>query len=628
MKPISSGQEKISIFVELFNLLTNIKEMLKGHPKGLYVAFFANMGERFGFYTMMAILVLFLQAKFGLPAEKAGDIYSWFYFAIYALSLLGGILADATKKYTLVIALGQVVMFGGYAMMVIPGLSLPVTVIGLFTIAIGNGLFKGNLQAVVGQMYDNPKYDKVRDNAFLIFYMGINVGAFFAPFAAMGIRNWWLKVNGFLHDGSIPAMCHQYKDGTLQDPSVLQNLADAVSLNGPVTDLAAFADTYISTFSRGYNFAFGIAAIAMVISLLAYLIFNKHLPKREKAAGETTISLRERPMAIPVALVAGAAAAILIGLVKDIATGSAIGLFVAFVTWIAMIATKDEKQRVVSLLLVFFVVIFFWMGFHQNGLTLTFFARDYTVKQVDPFTYMFFTLENILSVIAFIAGIFLLIGRNATKQTRLIGAVMTLVGGALAVVFYLRGEASNPIAPEVFQSYNPLFIVSLTFAVMAFFAWLKRKNMEPSTPRKIGIGMVIASFGFIIMVIGSFKLISPNELQVIDEMGVVRYNPVPDASRVMPYWLISSYLVLTFAELFLSPMGLSFVSKVAPVRFQGVMQGGWLLATAVGNKLLFIGSFFWEKIALWQLWTIFVVTCLLSAAFIFSILKKLEKATS
>jgi len=601
--------------------------MLKGHPKGLYVAFFANMGERFGFYTMMAILVLFLQAKFGLPAEKAGDIYSWFYFAIYALSLLGGILADATKKYTAVIALGQIIMFVGYAMMFIPGLSLPITVVFLFTIAIGNGLFKGNLQAVVGQMYDDPKYDKVRDNAFLIFYMGINVGAFFAPFAAMGIRNWWLKTNGFLHDGSLPAICHQYKDGTLQDVSILQNLADAVSLNGAVTDLAAFADTYIETFSRGYNFAFGIAALAMVISLIAYLVFNKHLPKREKKEGEATITLKEKPLAIPAALIAGAITTFLISLVKDIATGAAIGLFVGFVTWIVMIATKDEKQRVISLLLVFFVVIFFWMGFHQNGLTLTFFARDYTVKQVDPFTFMFFTLENILSVIAFLVGIFMLIGRNATKQTRLIGAALTMVGGALAIWFYSRGEAENPISPEVFQSYNPLFIVSLTFAVIAFFAWLNRKKIEPSTPKKIGIGMIIASFGFVIMVIGSYKLISPHELQVIDEMGVVRYNPVPDSSRVMPYWLISSYLVLTFAELFLSPMGLSFVSKVAPPRFQGVMQGGWLLATAVGNKLLFIGSFFWEKIALWQLWTIFVVTCLLSAAFIFSIVKKLERAT-
>jgi len=592
------------------------------------VAFFANMGERFGFYTMMAILVLFLQAKFGLAAESAGDIYSWFYFAIYALALVGGILADATKKYTTVISLGQVIMFLGYVLMAIPGIPLSVTVAALFTIAIGNGFFKGNLQAVVGQLYDDPKYDKVRDNAFLIFYMGINVGAFFAPFAAMGIRDWWLRVNGFLHDGSLPALCHQYQDGTLQDTGILQQLADAVSLNGPVTDLGAFTSSYIEVFSRGYNFAFGIAAVAMIVSLLAYLIFHKHLPKREKAAGERTITLREKPLAIPVALLAGVAAAILISFVKDIKTGGAIGLFVAFVTWIAMIATKEEKQRVISLLLVFFVVIFFWMGFHQNGLTLTFFARDYTVKSVDPVTYMFFNLWNILSVIVFIAGLILLLGKNNFKNRKVIGAVMTLAGGVAVYLLFSRAGASNPIAPEVFQSFNPLFIVSLTFLVMAAFAYLNKRGIEPSTPKKIGIGMIIAAFGFVVMVIGSLKLVSPVDLQVLNDAGeVIQVNPVPDSSRVMPYWLMSTYLILTFAELFLSPMGLSFVSKVAPVRFQGVMQGGWLLATAVGNKLLFIGSFFWERIQLWQLWAIFVVTCLLSAAFIFSILKRLERAT-
>src|SRR5690606_23569303 len=132
--------------------------MFKNHPKGLIVAFFANMGERFGFYTMMAILVLFLQAKYGVNAETAGSIYSSFYFAIYALALLGGIIADATKKYITVILSGIIIMFAGYVLMAIPGMPLSMTVIFLFTIALGNGLFKGNLQAVVGQIYDNPKY--------------------------------------------------------------------------------------------------------------------------------------------------------------------------------------------------------------------------------------------------------------------------------------------------------------------------------------------------------------------------------------------------------------------------------------------------------------------------------------
>ncbi len=603
--------------------------MLKNHPKGLLVAFFTNMGERFGFYTMMAILVLFLQAKFGLNEDKAGDIYSWFYFAIYALALIGGILADATRKYKTVILIGQVIMFAGYAIMTIPGIALPITIAGLFTIAFGNGLFKGNLQAVVGQMYDNPKYDAVRDNAYLIFYMGINIGAFFAPFAATGVRNWWLKVNGFLHDGSLPALCHQFQDGTIADVSELQTLADQVSLSGPVTDLSAFASSYLDSFSVGYNYAFGIAAIAMVVSLLAYVIFNKHIPKKQVVEGEKTITITEKPLAIPVALIAGAITAFLISLVKDLGTGMGIGLFIAFVTWIAMISRKEEIQKVVALLLVFFVVVFFWMSFHQNGLTLTFFARDYTVKTVDNFTYMFFTLENILSVIAVIAGIVLLIGRKKNLNTRLIGAALLVAGGTAATIFFRRAEPQgNPIAPEVFQSFNPLFIVTLTFVVVSFFAWLNKRKKEPSTPKKIGIGMIIAAVAFVVLLIGSLNLVSPHELKFIDEAGNIKFRAVPDSSRVMPYWLISSYLILTIAELFLSPMGLSFVSKVAPSRFQGVMQGGWLLATAVGNKLLFVGSSLWGKLDLWQLWLIFIACSLLAATFIFSILKFLERVSS
>ncbi len=599
--------------------------MLKNHPKGLMVAFFTNMGERFGFYTMMAILVLFLQAKYGLNEDTAGGIYSSFYYAIYALALVGGVIADATRKYKTIIMLGQVVMFAGYALLSVPNLSLTITIIGLFTIALGNGFFKGNLQAVVGQMYDDPKYSKVRDTAYLIFYMGINIGAFFAPFAANGVRNWWLKTNNFLHDGSLPALCHQFLDGTLQKPGELQTLANHVSLSGPVTDLSAFATRYLEVFSRGYNFAFAVAAGAMVLSLMAYLFFNYLLPKKEKSSTESTITLSEKPWALPVALAAGFITAFLINLVKDLLTGMAIGLFISFVTWIIMISKKEEKERVIALTLVFLVVIFFWMSFHQNGLTFTFFARDYTVKTVDPYTYMFFTLENILSVIAFIAGLVIVVGRKRSVNTRLIGAALLVAGGTAGYFFFQNGEAHNPIAPEVFQSFNPLFIVSLTFVVMALFNWLNKRGIEPSTPKKIGLGMIIAALGFLVILVASLHLVSPHELRVVDESGVIKYNPVPDSSRVMPYWLISSYLILTIAELFLSPMGLSFVSKVAPVRFQGVMQGGWLLATAVGNKLLFVGSYFWGKLDLWQLWLIFIVCCLVSAAFIFSILKRLEK---
>ena len=604
--------------------------MLKNHPKGLLVAFFANMGERFGFYTMMAILVLFLQAKYGLAADKAGDIYSWFYFSIYALALVGGILADSTRKYKTVILFGIVIMFGGYLLMAIPGMSLTFTIIALFTIAFGNGLFKGNLQAVVGQMYDNPQYSKFRDSAFMIFYMGINVGAFFAPYAASAMRNWWLKINGFAHDGSLPALCHQFNNGTISavDTEKLQLLADSANLAGPVTDLPGFASTYLEVFAKGYNYAFGIAAGAMILSLLVYIFFNKYLPNKEKAAREGGPEIPFKASPLIIAFGALVVTGLIFSLILSYATGSpfgkviangmAFGLFGGFVTWMLLSAKKEEFSRISALILVFLVVIFFWMSFHQNGLTYTMFARDYTAKQVGPFTNLFFTLPSILAVIASIAGLVMLLQKSMSLRNKLIAGIL-FAGGIVFSYFRLTGaETMNSISPEIFQSFNPLFIVALTFPVMGVFSWLNKKGIEPSTPKKIGFGMIIAAVGFILVLIASVNLSSPK---------LLAGSPVADVERVSPYWLISSYLILTIAELFLSPMGLSFVSKVAPSRFQGLMQGGWLLATAVGNKLLFVGTLLWDKVELWQLWLVFIACCFASAAFIFSILRKLEAAS-
>lgn len=546
--------------------------MLKGHPKGLLVAFFANMGERFGFYTMMAILVLFLQARFGLTEEVAGDIYSWFYFGIYALALIGGILADATKKYKTVIFVGIFIMLAGYLSLAVPGMSQTITIISLFVIAFGNGLFKGNLQAVVGQLYDDPKYSKLRDSAYMIFYMGINVGAFFAPFAATAMRNYWLKVNGYLHDGSLPALCHQYNNGELTDTTQLAELASKSTVDGsPVTDLSAFAQDYIDVFSQGYNYAFGIAAGAMVISLLVYVFFQKHLPSKDKQSVDVATSenkskannegIKLKPLTIFASFGAMIVIAFLVSLVLDFKTGLAIGLFIGFVTWIMMTSTKEERPKVSALILVFFVVIFFWMSFHQNGLTLTFFARDYIVKEVGAFTNLFFSLESILAVIGTIVGAVLLSGRKKKASVRLIGAALLLVGGGLSYYFMSQNDASNAIAPEIFQSFNPLFIVFLTPVVMGIFSMLDKIGRDPSTPKKIGIGMVIASIGFVVVLVASIGLLSPNGLDG---------QAVPDSSRVSPYWLINSYLILTIAELFLSPNGTFICFKSGTSTLPGI----------------------------------------------------------
>jgi POT family proton-dependent oligopeptide transporter len=273
-------------------------------------------------------------------------------------------------------------------------------------------------------------------------------------------------------------------------------------------------------------------------------------------------------------------------------------------------------SRIVALILVFIVVIFFWMSFHQNGLTLTLFARDYSAKTVNAFTNLFFNVISLLAVCGSVAGLVLILRKGNGVIVRVSGGLLFLLALLIAYFKYVDAAGTNAISPEIFQSFNPLFVVALTFPVMGFFAWLNKKNIEPSVPKKIGFGMIIAALGFIILLISSLKLSSPH---------LLKGSPVPDSERVSSYWLISIYLVLTVAELFLSPMGLSFVSKVAPSRFQGLMQGGWLLATAVGNKLLFVGTLLWDKVELWQLWLVFILCCLTSATFIFSILKKLEK---
>jgi POT family proton-dependent oligopeptide transporter len=448
--------------------------MLKDHPKGLLVAFFTNMGERFGFYTMMAILVMFLQARYGLDAESAGSYYSWFYFAIYALALIGGLIADWTKKYKTVILVGQIIMFAGYCIIAIPGLELWVSISSLFVIALGNGLFKGNLQAVVGQMYDNDKYRKFRDSAFMIFYMGINIGAFFAPFVAKGIKGYWLKTNGYLEDSNLPALCHQFINGTMKDTAQLQKLADSSIIPGggkSAADLSVFATDYINVFSTGYNYAFGIAAGAMIVSLIVYLIFNKLIPSKQKEVevavkpdiydnnkideNKSAVSLGSNLKAVVISLVLMVVVALGFHLadnytdISDInyKLGLAVGLFVGFVSLIFQISTKEERPRITALCLVFLVVIFFWMSFHQNGLTLTLFARDYTAQFVGPVTNLFFNIWSILSVIASIAGCALLFF-NKKKVAKIIGAAMFLVFGYLCYYFASHYSSLNSISQK------------------------------------------------------------------------------------------------------------------------------------------------------------------------------------
>ncbi|NVO12210.1 MAG: peptide MFS transporter [Bacteroidales bacterium] len=508
--------------------------MLKNHPKGLLAAALANMGERFGFYTMMAILVLFLQAKFGLSGTNAGLIYSIFYFSIYILAFVGGVIADKTRNYKGTILLGIIIMAIGYFLIAFPSktpvpnktLFLIISCIGLFTIAFGNGLFKGNLQALVGQMYDNPTYSKMRDSGFSLFYMFINVGALFAPLFAVAMRNSWLLKHGLQYNSSLPELCYAYLNKTITPEAAekLSQIATQVSGGNTITDMTAFANNYLNVFTTGFHYAFGISIFAMLISLGVYIANKNKFP--DPSSKKSTSSADSASIQMDV---------------------------------------KEIKQRLYALFAVFGIVIFFWFSFHQNGLTLTYFAKDYT------------DLSGIRIDLGFV-----------------------VIQGA-----------------ELFQSINPLFIVLLTPIIMGVFGWLRARDLEPSTPRKIAIGMFIAATAYFVMTLGSMGLPLKSEVLAMGELS--------DSQRVTPLLLIGTYFILTVAELFISPLGISFVSKVAPPQYQGVMQGGWLGATALGNQLLFIGAILYENVPLWLTWSVFVVACLFSMGTMLFMVKWLER---
>ena len=516
--------------------------MFKNHPKGLIPAALSNMGERFGYYIMNAVLVLFLCSKFGLSEESSTLIYSFFYAGIYLLSLVGGLIADRKQNYKGTIMAGLIVMALGYVALSIPitanaGNStwlLILTCIALFFIAFGNGLFKGNLQAIVGQMYDDLEAEAAkkgekeltiaksrRDSGFQIFYVFINVGGLIAPFIAPALRSWWLKSHEMVYNANLPALCHEYiNKGQEMAAGAMQNLNTLMSTcNSTATDMTAGCESYLEVFNQGVHFSFWASVAAMAISLIIFVSTRKQFPnpgKKEAATGVTYTAEEKAAMA------------------------------------------KEIKQRLYALFAVLGVVIFFWFSFHQNGTSLSLFARDFV---------------------------------NTTT-----------------------------IAPEVWQAVNPFFVITLTPIIMMIFGSLARKGKEISTPRKIAIGMFIAGLAYLFIAGYSYAMGYPSATDF-------RALPIDQQAKAGAWVLIVIYFLLTVAELFISPLGLSFVSKVAPKHLLGLCQGLWLGATAVGNLLLWIGPLMYNAIPIWQCWTIFMVVCFISMTIMLAMVKWLEKVT-
>ena len=509
--------------------------MFEGQPKGLWALALANTGERFGYYTMLAVFTLFLQANFGFDAKLTSSIFSVFLGLVYFLPLIGGILADKFGYHKMV-TIGIFIMFAGYVLLSLPlgkdSVALIAMAGALLAISLGTGLFKGNLQVMVGDLYNEPKYAQKRDSGFQLFYMAINIGAMFAPTAAISLMD--------------------YAQNTL-------GVSEADS----------------------YHYAFAVACASLIFSIAIYY------------AGMFTFRH------------------VIGGKKKEDAKDSAKEVAVA-----DELTPAETKERIVCLCLVMAVVVFFWMAFHQNGLTLTFFARDYTATSSSGIESMMFNVWNLVAAIFIVFGGFSLF-QSKTAKGKATGFGLIAAAAAFLYWQYTQLPESISISAPIFQQFNACFVVMLTPVSIAFFGWLAKLGKEPKAPVKIGLGMLVAAAAYVLMIVGCLGLPAP------------AYNA--DGSNmhmadVTPNLLVGTYLVLTFAELLLSPIGISFVSKVAPPKYKGMMMGAWFVSTALGNMLVAIPGFLWGM-DLTIVWGVLMVICVVAALFIFSIIKKLNKVS-
>ncbi|MFO0910036.1 MAG: peptide MFS transporter [Isosphaeraceae bacterium] len=444
------------------------------HPKALYILFATEMWERFGFYTAAAIMTLFLQDKaqgFGWTREQATVLWSNYLMLVYLTPLIGGWLADQYMGYRLSILVGGVIFTAGYLTLALGSQATFYLALGL--IFIGNGFFKPNISTMVGNFYASGS--PLRDSAYNIFYMGINIGAFLAPITAEVLKQ---KI--------------------------------------------------------GFRAAFFSAAVGMAFGTLLFAFFHRYLAQGERKTSQDT--------AQPVELA------------EDVMPAHEEK---------AAIDRVPEGTRITALFVIFAIVIVFWMVFHQNGSTMTYWANDNTdwkASNVTPILINIFTLG--------------------------------LIDGS-----DVSGVISNAI--------NPFWIIVLSLPLVRFWRFLASKGLEPSTPTKMAIGMTLTCIAFLILGVGGL-------------MG-------GDTGRVAPWWIIGAYGVISLGELMLSPMGLSLVSKVAPPRMRGLMMGCWFVATAIGNKLTMIGIF-WTKWAHSSFWFVLAGLALAMAILLLALLKPLKKA--
>ncbi len=539
--------------------------MLRNHPQGLVVLFFTEMWERFGYYLMLGILFLYMTdidtGGLALGDATAADIMGTYLALVYLTPFFGGLLADRVLGYRLAVFIGGGLMAIGYLGLAIPGNTA--FWIALFLIIVGNGFFKPNMSTLVGNLYAKDRYKNLKDSGYNIFYMGINVGAFVCNFVAAYLRN-----------------------------------------------------------NYGWGYAFAAAGIGMIIGLVWFATGQSKLKEADvrKPVEKADMPLGKifKLILLPM-LIFGAIGWFIPGTILGRDSTDAFLLacipIIGFYSSLWLRASDRDKEPIAALLFIFVAAIIFWAIFHQNTSALTLWAEDYTDRgipeEVVPVAATFGMVQEVESPLK--------VSSKNTINNPAKAPDIEIEESAKRDNYFWNvpkaewppaGKTKKLISTEIFQSVNPFFVVIFTPVVVAFFGLLRRRNREPSTPGKIGCGLVITAASSVVMIGAVFA--SQNGMQ-----------------RSSPAWLIASYGVITIGELFLSPMGLSLVSKLSPSRLTALMMGGWFLSTSLGNKLSGVLASLWHTYD-HKAWY-FIVNCagaMFAAFIIFVMIKWLRRVVA
>lgn len=544
----------------------NTDETNKGkHPRGLYVLFFTEMWERFGYYLMIGIFLLYLTDTVshggrGLDNVAAVSIVGTYVALIYLTPFIGGLIADRYLGYTKSIFLGGSLLALGYFLIALNGTDA-VMYTGLFVAIIGNGFFKPNISTLLGNIYNRPDLKPKKDVAYNIFYMGINIGAFVCNFVAAFLRN---------------------------------------------------------NYSWGY--AFAAAGFGMLLGLIWFAFGLKHVKHADviKPVQKEDMPISKIGLYVFLpALIAGTIGWFIPGNImgsdsNDAFIFACIPIIIFYFSlWYR--ATGFDKKRISTLLILFGVSIIFWNIYNQNSTALTIWAQTYTdreaPKAVQPVLKPFNFLETVNTTPTEVP----IVDNQFRAVADANGKVLTKQGTDLYLQNLQKNKYPPPgqdlklISTEIYQSINPFWIIVLTPLIVGFFGWMKAKGKELSTPSKFAWGTIIAGLSSLVMV---FACLSTDIYQ----------------NKVSSWWIFSSYGVFTISELFVSPVGLSLTSKVAPRRLTSLMMGGWFITTSLGGKISGILAGFWDKFDNKAVFfSISVIAALVAGILLFPLAKKLNK---